>query len=802
LRAGLAALFALILVSLAAVAGADMLRGHQRARRDAEQRVEGLARTLAEHAAGLLREAEARLETIAARVSVDRLEGEALHRLLAEQARSMPHVQAVFVIDENGRAIADSAASPPRPFNLQNLLPRDAPPHDGGLLVDSPARTLISDAWLLGLSRKAERPDGAWVVLAALDVAHFEEVYGSLGLGPGVAIALLRKDGALLTRWPQIDRLMGADLSARPAFAGLTRTESGVFEGRSLADGTPTIVGWRRVPGRPLIVTVGRVQSSVFAEWRKEALAAALASAAIALLALGLAWLALRQVSAAERTARSKAVRRQRLRDFANAASDWFWEADSQYRLVWISPRFKEFMGLDPAACIGADCFELQRPLDDAGAWRRHREDIAARRPFRNFRCRIEDAAGRLREVSVSAQPAFGSDGSFMGWRGAATDVSVQAAAEARAGAAEARLAQALDLARDGYALFDGAGRFLYANREYLRINADLTDMVRLGERLEDALREAVRRGYVPAAAGREADYVAEAMARLREPSEPRLIERRGRWLRIMDQPLPGGGALAVVRDVTDERNAEAQLREAERLQAVAHVVGGAAHDFNNLLMAVLGNASLARDWAADDPRMVRALDAVLGAARRGGDLTRQLLAYARRQMLNPVVVELDELIREDVETLRAGLPRTIEVETALCGGGWRVLVDRRQFRNVLASLAFNAVDAMPAGGVFRLETAALRLDAAAPKDCAPGDYVRLTVSDDGPGMAPEVAARAFEPFFTTKEVGRASGLGLSMVFGFLRQSGGAVVLRTAPGAGAAFDLYFPRAAGEAAPGD
>ena len=795
LRLQLAVLFALILISLAVFEGGEVLRGHDSARREAEERVDHLAKTLAENTAGLLREADARLAMIAEAVAAERLDLQGLRSLLERQRTEMPDLATILAIDGDGRVLAESGGPAARPLDLERLaLTAASGGAPDGLQIGLPTRGVLAPAWTMTLVRQASARGGPLRIVAGLDLGRFEDVYASLELSEGASITLVRGDGALLVRWPHVDRLMGADLARRPSFATyLEARNAGVFEGVSLDTGAPAFIAWRWVPGFEVVVTVAQLRSVAFAEWREETASVALGALVVGLLAIGLAWMALRRLNEADRSARALQASEQSFRDFASAASDWFWEADADYRLFWISSRFRDFTGIDPAVRIGGSPLDLQRPDDDPEAWSRHRADVAARRMYRNFRCRMRDAAGRDRELSVSGHPAYGADGRFLGWRGATSDVTSQVAAEARAGAAEARLANALELATDGYALFDPEGRFVFANREYLRINADMADQVRVGARLEDALREAARRSGAAATQAGEKG-IAEALARLREPSEPYVEERGGRWIRIVDQPLPGGGALTVMRDVTLERGAEAQLREAERLQAVGHVVGGAAHDFNNLLMAILGNAALARDWVAGDPRLERALDSVLGAARRGGEITRQLLAYARRQALDPVAADLDQLVRDDVAALRRRLPAALAVETDLGAGSWRALVDPRQFAKVLASLALNAADAMPAGGRLRFQTAAVRLEAAeAPPGCAPGEYVRLTVSDDGPGMAPDVAARAFEPFFTTKGIGQGSGLGLSMVFGFMKQSGGAIALRTAPGEGAAFDLYFPR---------
>jgi len=799
LRAGFVASLAFALTALATIEALDVLSEREAARAAAEQRATDLALALAEHAAGVIREVDARLTAVAAEAA-DLEDPARLHELVKRHAEALRHVGSIIVLDAEARPAADSNASPPRPFRLGAdpffLRLRDDP--GVGLQIGTPLRSRFTGEWIVGLSRRVTaHGEFRGAVAASLETERFRDFYAQLDVGPGGSITLIRSDGLLLMRQPHEEAAMGADLREQPLFGEhLKRSERGLFRAAAFADDEARFIAFQRVPGVPLVVTVGLAEVDVFAPWRAEALRRVGTLAVVAALACALGWFALRQIGGAERSAAALRASEERLRDFADAASDWYWETDRGHALSYLSEAIGRFGGYPPSVRIGRSRFDFQRPEDDPEPWRRHRADLDAHRPFRNFLYRRAYAAGRMRTISVSGKPLFDDEGSFQGYRGAASDVTDELDAERRRDEAESRLTKALDLSSDGYALTDSAGRFQFLNREYLRLNADLGGVVSVGERIEDALREAVRRGYFPQAIGREEAHIAERLAALRESRGAAITLRRGRWLRIQSEPLPDGGAFSVVRDVTAERNAGERLREAERLEAVRHFTGGVAHDFNNLLAVVLGNATLVREWIEGQPRSERALDAVLGAARRGRELTQQLLAYARRQSLEPVPVDIDVLLREQVEALTASLPKMLRVETQLAAGGWLVSIDRRQLRTALASLGLNAADAMPEGGRIVVATEALRLDgASAPEGCPPGDYVRLTVSDDGPGMPPEVAAKAFEPFFTTKEVGGGSGLGLSMVDGFVRQSGGAVALRTAPGAGAAFDLYFPRAA-------
>jgi signal transduction histidine kinase len=246
-----------------------------------------------------------------------------------------------------------------------------------------------------------------------------------------------------------------------------------------------------------------------------------------------------------------------------------------------------------------------------------------------------------------------------------------------------------------------------------------------------------------------------------------------------------------------DLRETMEQLQQAQKMEAVGRLTGGIAHDFNNLLTIVIGNVSLARDAVADESVRSTLLDPALNAAQRGADLTQRLLAFSRRQALRPGVVAVPQLLDGMRDLLRRTLGGAIELEIAPAPDAWPILVDPSQLEASLLNLCINARDAMPRGGriVVWIENARLSADASrVPEEVVPGDYVLVSVADNGQGMSDEVKARAFEPFFTTKAVGKGSGLGLSMVFGFVKQSHGHITLDSQPGHGTAVRMYFPRA--------
>jgi two-component system cell cycle sensor histidine kinase/response regulator CckA len=264
-------------------------------------------------------------------------------------------------------------------------------------------------------------------------------------------------------------------------------------------------------------------------------------------------------------------------------------------------------------------------------------------------------------------------------------------------------------------------------------------------------------------------------------------------WRATVD-PLTGD-VYAVARDVTEHRATEAQLRHAQKMEAIGQLAGGVAHDFNNLMQSVLANVELALLNRALVPALADHLHEIESAGRRAAELTKQLLLFSRRQTLNRVTVDLDVLLRELMKLLRRLLPESIAIELKPNRWSSKVSGDRTQLEQVIVNLAVNARDAMEAGGLLTLETGHVVIDA---RDCElhpwarPGRFVRLTVTDTGTGISPEVRERIFDPFFTTKGAQQGTGLGLATVYGIVQQHGGFVYVYSELGEGTTFKVYLP----------
>jgi len=354
--------------------------------------------------------------------------------------------------------------------------------------------------------------------------------------------------------------------------------------------------------------------------------------------------------------------------------------------------------------------------------------------------------------------------------------------------ARQARVLQAtLDNIRDGILVFDEEQKVAAFNEIFFRLMDFPTSLAAMGTALKafNDVDEKLARETL--AALPESTQGAQDYAR---------HKRKDRELDVYKADIPKEGFLVAAADVTERVRAESSLRNAQKMESIGQLTGGMAHDFNNLLQIISANLDLLVKNEGDASKRATRLQSAVAAVERGARLTGQLLAFARRQALDPRSTDLGRAVNEMTDLLRRTLGERIEVEAMVAGGLWNTMVDRSQVENAILNLAINARDAMPDGGKLTIEVANAFLDdsyAAAHSEVAAGQYVMLAISDTGIGMPPEVIARAFDPFFTTKPEGQGTGLGLSQVFGFVKQSGGHVKIYSEIGEGTTIKIYLPR---------
>ncbi len=413
------------------------------------------------------------------------------------------------------------------------------------------------------------------------------------------------------------------------------------------------------------------------------------------------------------------------------------------------------------------------------------------------FRILLGD--GEVRYVHREYEVTRGPDGKPIRLTGITQDITDRRRAEHEIAERQSRLQAIMDNAADGIICIDEEGGIESFNSAAEAMFGYVAEEV-LGRNVNILMPEP----YHSAHDGYLSRYLKSGQARIIGigPRELTGVRKDGTEFPLdlgVSEMKTGDSRIfiGIVRDLTERKQQQAELQQAQKMEAVGQLTGGVAHDFNNLLTAILGNLELLEDRLKDDEVARKFSAAAIRASLRGADLTQRLLAFSRRQPLDPRAVEVNQLIPTAIELMRRTLGENIEIEVVLGTGLRNAFVDPGQLENTLLNLAINSRDAMPDGGKLTIETANAHIDqeyADAHAEVTRGQYVMIAVSDTGIGMTPEVRERIFEPFFTTKDVGRGSGLGLSMIYGFIKQSGGHVGVYSEPGEGTTVKLYLPRA--------
>jgi PAS domain S-box-containing protein len=322
---------------------------------------------------------------------------------------------------------------------------------------------------------------------------------------------------------------------------------------------------------------------------------------------------------------------------------------------------------------------------------------------------------------------------------------------------------------------------------------------LKVGMKHEEVIRYRAKIGYYGEENKEEA--IKQALLRTKNNSERTLEVQTaaGKTFIYHRRPMPNGGYINTFTDITEQKQAEEKLQQAQKMEAVGQLTGGVAHDFNNLLAVSIGNVELAQEAAESGGDVRPYLATILRASDRGAALTNQLLAFSRKQTLFPKAINAGELMRAMTGLLRSALGETIKIKLVDDEDLWPCKVDPHQLESAILNLAINARDSMPSGGMLTIQATNVSIDddyAAAQVDVAQGAYVMIAVSDTGTGMPKDVIDHVFDPFFTTKDVGQGSGLGLSMVYGFVKQSGGQVTIYSEVEKGTTIKLYLPRSDG------
>ena len=492
-------------------------------------------------------------------------------------------------------------------------------------------------------------------------------------------------------------------------------------------------------------------------------------------------------------------------RALAQSVPHHVWTASRVGQMEWFNDRAYAYCGAPDGTLVGAEWARMVHP-DDLPESKRLWESASACGAVFEAEVRLKRADGVYRWHVARGAAVRGSDGEIVRWVGTTTDIEDQhKAREALASlnqTLEARVEQqarerdrAWQNSRDLQVIIGSDGIIRAANEAWTTILGWHSDDVVGHHHLEFSHPDV-----------RQADSTALATvdAGVRRVYESRSLHKDGgfRWVSWTSTPedslvyASGRHITAEKLAAADLQAAQDQLRQSQKMEAVGQLTGGVAHDFNNLLQVISANLQLMGRHAAGNEKIEQRLASAEDAVRRGAKLAAQLLAFSRRQALEPKVVNVGRFVLGMEDMVRRAIGEAIEIETVVATEPWNALIDPTQIENAVLNLAINGRDAMKGNGKLTLTVTNVSLDAAYARghaDVVPGDYVKLAVRDTGTGMTAEVMAQVFEPFFSTKPVGSGTGLGLSMVYGFIKQSGGHVEVQSRLGVGTTMALYLPR---------
>ena len=490
-----------------------------------------------------------------------------------------------------------------------------------------------------------------------------------------------------------------------------------------------------------------------------------------------------------------------RYRAGVEATTDWIWETDAEGRFTFVSDRIFDALGIDPKVLIGKDREEIRDTIPEllsSPGYLAMREAMEARRTFRSCRYPYDRLNGTHGTIESNGSPVFGEDGVFRGYRGTATDVTKEIEADKSLHVEQERIGAIMKNVGEAIITADEMGQIESFNPAAERIFGYGPDEV-IGKNLRTLMtgvdqenHDAYLETFLRTGQGKILGVGDREVTGLRKDGSEVSLE-----LSVSDMQLGTRHLfIGTLRDITARKSTEDQLRQAQKMEAVGHLTGGVAHDFNNMLGVILGSLEMflnKRDGEVEGAFMV---ERAIAAAEKAAGLTDRLLAFSRKQPLQPLPTDVNALLKDLSGLLDRTLEETIEVRFDFGEGVWPSLVDPHQLETVLVNLAVNARDAMRKGGQLSMETANVTIgeqEAAAKSGIRAGDYVLISVVDTGAGMAPDILEHVFEPFFTTKGVGEGTGLGLSMAYGFVKQSGGHIEIDSVPGEGTCVRLYLPR---------
>jgi PAS domain S-box-containing protein len=751
------------------------------------------------------------------------------HELLKEKIVGLPQIEFIGLVDPAGDLVNTSREWPATPFNVADrdyfiaLREKSAPSQ----VVSAPLQSRGSGNWTVVLARRLHGADGQFigVLNGSMNLSLFEEHWRSILDDQEVdsSVSLNRRDGTVLARFPATDAV-GRRFEGGVQEQLRDRT-SVVQSRRSPIDNVLRIQSAHVLKDFPLFILATQSEGSALQGWRRTAALATIISTicvVVVLIAAFGMWRwgrehehrlriqsekldaeKARLLAEAEAQRNSESMlQANRLNAAIENMSQGLLMIDPHERVLVVNSQYIQMYGLS-AEIVKPGCSlpELFRHRYAAGQLtmdpEEYRRQILAQVSEGKTTHRIAETPDG-REISIVTRPVPGG-----GWVTTHDDITEPKRAERALAQTQRFINTIIENAPVPIVVKDPITQHIsLVNLAYEQF---------LGRPRAELVGKTVHaifpRGQAEAIARQDDEALRSGTQTIRGDL---LLDTFGNGLRnvvatklvVRDNDGKPQHLIEVIEDITERKAAQDQLRQSQKMDAIGHLTGGVAHDFNNILTVITGTVEILAEGVADRPALAAIAKMIDEAATRGANLTQQLLAFSRKQPLQPREIDVNLLINETAKLLRPTLGEHVEISLVLEGDAWHAMADPSQLSTALLNLSINARDAMPDGGKLTFESSNVVLDEAYAKtnpDVEPGSYVMIAVTDTGSGIPAAIRDRVFEPFFTTKELGKGTGLGLSMVYGFVRQSLGHIKIDSEEGRGTTIRIYLPRAGAQPA---
>jgi PAS domain S-box-containing protein len=787
--------------------------------RASEQQTSGYARALKEHAERAFSEADTVLQDVIEKVhihgNIANESSEHLSATLSRYQRTAPQVGAIALIDRHGTLFAHTLDSPIKEVNARDrdfFLHHSSHPEDDAPYISRPFKKRLDGKWCFTLSHPVRTSAGAFdgVVAVSFDMEYFQKFYASLDLGKKGRIVIMRTDGSLILAEPFKETDFSADFKKSHLMRTyLPLSPKGTFQiapGEALLENGGRIVSYESLTNYPIVAMANVGIDEITAPWLRGTLLQGVLTFA-ACVVLGSLLVALfRQI---QRIQLATQLQSEQQAEIAVAAAAWQTTFDSVADVIWVMDLDRNILRSNKAtealftrdpgpeaanAAVGNFCCVMAHyghtPLDTC--------------PFHKMlesgqRASIQTTKGDS-WYDISVDPIRDEQGVITGAVHIVSDITLLKQAEERAIESESHIRGLLSAIPDAIFFKDAAGRWLLVNSAGIDLfslhNVDYlwkTDL-QLADMVPQRQHELLACSHSD-----QATWDSGCLTQTEETiSDADGARRTFDTIKIPLYKNDGNrhGIVILRRDITDQRQMEMQLRQAQKMEAIGHLAGGIAHDFNNLLTPIMGYAEMAAAAIPEGDKLAPKLNGIIAAAHKAKTLTQQLLSFGRRQSIVSEIVDINEVILSFNTILRRTIRESIRIDLVLDPEGSFIKGDRSQMEQIILNMTVNAQDAFDGSqGRISIETCKIRMDgenARIHPGMVPGEYVLLSFRDDGCGMSSEVINHIFEPFFTTKQVGHGTGLGLATVYGIVKQHNAFISVISREGAGTTFNIYFP----------